>query len=101
MTAARLLCPLRARRLRFPYPAGGLDDSSTVARPAAAPTRTARPPTDPAHERSALEARQPHGRLISADEVADTIVYLANPLAGSTNGVTLSVDAGIQSPGLR
>jgi NAD(P)-dependent dehydrogenase (short-subunit alcohol dehydrogenase family) len=52
---------------------------------------------DPAHERSALEARQPHGRLISADEVADTIVYLANPLAGSTNGVTLSVDAGIQS----
>lgn len=52
---------------------------------------------DTAAERAALEARQPHGRLISADEVADAIVYLANPLAGSTNGVALSVDAGIHS----
>lgn len=48
-------------------------------------------------ERQRLEARQPHGRLVSADEVADAIVYLANPLAQSTNGVVLSVDAGIQS----
>lgn len=52
---------------------------------------------DPAEERRKLEARQPHGRLVSAEEVADAIVYLANPLAGSTNGVSLSVDAGIQS----
>lgn len=52
---------------------------------------------DPAGERAKLEARQPHGRLVSADEVADAIVYLANPLAGSTNGIMLSVDAGIQS----
>ena len=48
-------------------------------------------------ERARLEARQPHGRLVSADEVADAILYLANPLAQSTNGVVLSVDAGIQS----
>lgn len=48
-------------------------------------------------ERVRLESRQPHGRLVSADEVADAIVYLANPLAQSTNGVVLSVDAGIQS----
>lgn len=52
---------------------------------------------DSVAERAALEARQPHGRLVSADEVADAITYLANPLAGSTNGVALSVDAGIQS----
>ena len=53
--------------------------------------------TNPQQERRDLEARQPHGRLITADEVADAIVYLANPLAGSTTGVTLSVDSGIQS----
>lgn len=48
-------------------------------------------------ERVRLEARQPHGRLVSADEVADAILYLANPGAQSTNGVVLSVDAGIQA----
>ena len=52
---------------------------------------------DPEGERSRLEARQPHGRLVSADEVADAILYLANPVAQSTNGVVLSVDAGIQA----
>jgi NAD(P)-dependent dehydrogenase (short-subunit alcohol dehydrogenase family) len=48
-------------------------------------------------ERASLEARQPHGRLVSPDEVADAILYLANPLAQSTNGVVLPVDAGIQA----
>ena len=52
---------------------------------------------DPAAERGRLEARQPHGRLVSADEVADAIVYFANPSAASTNGVVMSVDAGIES----
>jgi len=52
---------------------------------------------DSESERVALEARQPHGRLVAADEVADAILYLANPLAQSTNGVVLSVDAGIQA----
>ena len=52
---------------------------------------------DSESERVALEARQPHGRLVSPDEVADAILYLANPLAQSTNGVVLSVDAGIQA----
>ena len=37
---------------------------------------------DPAAERAALEARQPMGRLVSADEVAAGIAYLASPLAG-------------------
>ena len=41
---------------------------------------------DPAAERSALEARQPHGRLVSAAEVAGAIAYLASPASGSTTG---------------
>ncbi|MPZ67639.1 MAG: SDR family oxidoreductase [Pseudonocardiaceae bacterium] len=54
---------------------------------------------DPVAERIALEARQPSGRLISADEVAQAIAYLASPLAGATTGVALRVDGGLK--GLR
>ncbi len=56
---------------------------------------------DPDAERAALEARQPHGRLVSADEVADAVVYLASPRSGSTTGVGLAVDGGMQSLRLR
>jgi 2-keto-3-deoxy-L-fuconate dehydrogenase len=52
-------------------------------------------------ERAALEARQPHGRLVSAAEVAGAIAYLASPLNGSTVGVTLHVDGGMDSLRLR
>jgi 2-keto-3-deoxy-L-fuconate dehydrogenase len=52
---------------------------------------------DPEAERAALEARQPMGRLVSADEVADAIRYLA--CATSTTGTVLAVDGGMQ--GLR
>lgn len=48
-------------------------------------------------ERAALEARQPHGRLVTATEVADAIVYLASPRSGSTTGHTLAVDGGMSS----
>lgn len=51
---------------------------------------------DPDAEREALEARQPHGRLVSADEVAGAIVYLGSPSAGSTTGTYLAVDGGMQ-----
>lgn len=51
--------------------------------------------SDPGAERRALEARQPHGRLVSADEVADAICYLAGPAAGSTTGTALAVDGGM------
>lgn len=50
---------------------------------------------DPAAERRALEARQPHGRLVSADEVAASILFLADPANGSTSGVALPVDGGM------
>ncbi|GLU88402.1 SDR family oxidoreductase [Agromyces sp. NBRC 114283] len=56
---------------------------------------------DPVAERAALEARQPHGRLVSADEVADAVAYLASPRAGSTTGVSLAVDGGMQELRLR
>lgn len=56
---------------------------------------------DPTSERAALEARQPHGRLVSAQEVATAIAYLASPWSGSTTGVGLAVDGGMQAVRLR
>ncbi|WP_350347062.1 SDR family oxidoreductase [Agromyces sp. G08B096] len=56
---------------------------------------------DPAAERAALEARQPHGRLVSADEVAGAVAYLASPAAGSTTGIGLAVDGGMHELRLR
>jgi 2-keto-3-deoxy-L-fuconate dehydrogenase len=50
---------------------------------------------DPAAARTALEARQPIGRLVSADEVAQAITYLASPLSSSTTGTLLPVDGGM------
>jgi 2-keto-3-deoxy-L-fuconate dehydrogenase len=56
---------------------------------------------DPAAERAALAARQPTGRLVSADEVAAAIVYLASPSAGSVTGTALAVDGGMAGLRLR
>lgn len=56
---------------------------------------------DPDAELRALQARQPLGRLVSADEVAAAIAYLAGPLAGSTTGTVLAVDGGMQGLRLR
>ena len=51
--------------------------------------------TDPVSERKALEARQPMGRLVSAEEIANAILYLASPAQKSTTGTVLSVDGGM------
>ena len=56
---------------------------------------------DPDAERTALKARQPMGRLVSAEEVAAAIAYLASPLAGSVTGTSLSVDGGMAGLRLR
>ncbi|MGO1199531.1 MAG: SDR family NAD(P)-dependent oxidoreductase [Dermabacteraceae bacterium] len=50
---------------------------------------------DPAAERAALEARQPHKRLVSPEEVAEAHCYLASPRNRSTVGVLLSIDGGV------
>ena len=50
---------------------------------------------DAAAAAAALRARQPIGRLVTAEEVAHAIAYLASPLSGSTTGTVLGVDGGM------
>lgn len=45
--------------------------------------------------RAELVARQPMGRLGTAEEVAEAIVYLASPAAGYTTGTSLVLDGGV------
>jgi 2-keto-3-deoxy-L-fuconate dehydrogenase len=54
---------------------------------------------DPAEEKLRLAARQPTGRLVTADQVADAIAYLASPRSGASTGMSLAVDGGMS--GLR
>jgi len=54
---------------------------------------------DPEGERERLRARQPMGRLVTADEVAAAVCHLAGPSAGATTGTALAVDGGMH--GLR
>ncbi|MGQ4406686.1 SDR family NAD(P)-dependent oxidoreductase [Streptomyces hayashii] len=56
---------------------------------------------DPESERAALHARQPLGRLVTADEVAAAVVYLASPAAASVTGIAVAVDGGMQGLRLR
>jgi NAD(P)-dependent dehydrogenase (short-subunit alcohol dehydrogenase family) len=56
---------------------------------------------DPGAERAALNARQPHGRLVRPDEVADAVAYLASPRSGSTTGTSIAVDGGMHELRLR
>jgi NAD(P)-dependent dehydrogenase (short-subunit alcohol dehydrogenase family) len=56
---------------------------------------------DPTAERAALAARQPHGRLVTATEVADAVAYLASPRSGSTTGTSIAIDGGMQNLRLR
>jgi NAD(P)-dependent dehydrogenase (short-subunit alcohol dehydrogenase family) len=56
---------------------------------------------DPAAERAALEARQPMGRLVTAEEVAAAIAYLASPVASAVTGTALPVDGGMAGLRLR
>jgi len=52
---------------------------------------------DPDAARAALTARQPIGRLVSADEIAFGIAYLASPLSASTTGTVVPIDGGLHS----
>ena len=50
---------------------------------------------DPVAERAALDARQATGRMVTPEEVASAILYLASPNSGSTTGTALDVDGGV------
>lgn len=54
---------------------------------------------DPVEEKRKLAARQPTGRLVTADEVASAVAYLASPTSGATTAMSLAVDGGMS--GLR
>ncbi len=56
---------------------------------------------DPAAERAALEARQPMGRMVTAEEVAAGIAYLASPAAAAVTGTALPIDGGMAGLRLR
>ena len=49
---------------------------------------------DPDEARRNLVARQPVGRLGTAEEIAEAIVYLASPAAGYVTGAALAIDGG-------
>jgi NAD(P)-dependent dehydrogenase (short-subunit alcohol dehydrogenase family) len=52
---------------------------------------------DPEAERTALKIRQPIRRLITPEEVAQAVCFLASPLQASTTGTVLSVDGGMDT----
>lgn len=56
---------------------------------------------DPETEKAYLNARQPLGRLVSPEEVASAILYLADSAQGSTTGTILAVDGGMHGLRLR
>jgi 2-keto-3-deoxy-L-fuconate dehydrogenase len=58
-------------------------------------TRLLQAAQDTAAAEASLRARQPTGRLITPEEVAHAIAYLASPLAASTTGTLLAVDGGM------
>ena len=47
-----------------------------------------------AESRDALAALNAHGRLITAEEVASSIINLCHPLSGSINGASVTIDGG-------
>ncbi|MDP9378803.1 MAG: glucose 1-dehydrogenase [Chloroflexota bacterium] len=50
---------------------------------------------DPQAARAAMEARQPHGRFVTPEEIAAMAAYLASDEAGSVVGAAMIVDGGL------
>lgn len=50
---------------------------------------------DPEEMRSQLYQRQPTGRLIAPEEVAEAVLYLARPGSPGLTGVSLNIDGGM------
>jgi NAD(P)-dependent dehydrogenase (short-subunit alcohol dehydrogenase family) len=76
-----------ADRIRVNCVCPGTVDTPWVARLLAASD-------DPASARANLIARQPIGRLGTAEEIAVAITYLASPAAGYVTGSALQIDGG-------
>ena len=47
--------------------------------------------------RTALESRQPLGRLVSPSEIASAMIFLASPIQASVTGTTINIDGGMHS----
>jgi NAD(P)-dependent dehydrogenase (short-subunit alcohol dehydrogenase family) len=71
----------------------GLTETDRVAEGLAADARLANISIDEARRRSV--ERLPLGRMASADEIADAIIFLVSAKAGYITGVTLSMDGGL------
>lgn len=56
---------------------------------------------NPEAERLALNARQPHGRMVTTEEIAEAVAYLVGPKSGSTTGASIAIDGGMQGLRLR
>jgi meso-butanediol dehydrogenase / (S,S)-butanediol dehydrogenase / diacetyl reductase len=50
---------------------------------------------DPEEARAQMQARQPHGRLVSPEEIAAMAAYLSSDEAGSIVGAVMVVDGGM------
>lgn len=50
---------------------------------------------DPAAKRREFEARQPTGRMVAPAEIANAVLFLANPINRSITGTTLVLDGGM------
>ena len=50
---------------------------------------------DPAAAAAGAASRQPIGRMLSAEEVAYAVAFLASPRSGATTGIELHVDGGL------
>lgn len=60
-------------------------------------TRLLEQANDPDSERAALERRQPSGRLVTPEEVASAICFLASPDQSVITGTVLAVDGGMHA----
>ena len=85
------------RGLEYGRGAGTSSSSCILRSSGRPPTTTVSAGCAPDAERAALEARQPSGRLVRPEEVAEAVAYLASPSSGSSNGVILPVDGGMYS----
>ena len=52
---------------------------------------------DPAEARAGMEARQPHGRFVTPEEIAAMVAYLASDESASAVGACMVVDGGMSA----